>query len=183
MVSSDWKKGNLTIRYENPVLIPFDDENINDINDAMYFYYDVKILSGEKEIKNINCRDFSKVDELVYCIDEIMGLDISKLVLKEDSELKITYSQIKIDDVFDTEYFYKLERYGFSKTKLEDDEIKEWNEYELTIGDFEINSIKENSGNCVLIKHITEEEILLLKKTAKDFCDKAIKNYNKGLIK
>lgn len=194
MGKNEWVRGDLKIRYSHPWITPLYDYRdgeyeverpVRGISDAMYFYYHIDILDGDKKIFSAGTHDFPKVLDLPLFIDTIVGLDMKKdgHVINELSEYgfhrKIRYAQIILEDPFvDVEYSYKIERYDYAVKQSDDHHHKRWTEYVLTISEMGVNS---SHGNAVVIKDVTENELLSLKETAIGFCEYAVSEYNKEL--
>lgn len=192
-----WNKGNLYISFGRPSITPFYDgdneRKLKDMNDVMYFYYDIDILQDKKVLFKTSAYDFPKVLDLPFYIDEIMNFNMENAYLlenfKEDDFFrKVKYHQIVLEDSFgfDVEYFYKIERYDYSVKQPHEDVAKEWSEYIMTIGKMKAcktygGSNREEYGDCVMIKYLTPDDLFRLKQTALDFCDVAIKEHHKML--
>lgn len=186
-----WRKGNLRISYSNPTITPFNKENVADMDDAMYFYYHVHVFHHKTIVFSFDAYDFPKVQDLPACIEYLMTYDMNKAYLLDDVksgdfERQIRYHQTTLDDGFgfDTEYFYKLERYDYKVKQPHDEEPNEWTEYVLTIGSMKQHRDhggmdREDYGETLTVKRITPEELIQLKDTANRFCEEAIRIYNK----
>lgn len=191
-----WKKGNLYISFGQPSITAFpDDKTIQNMEQVMYFYYDIHIMQDTKTLFHQSAYDFPKVQNLHLYIDEITNYDMSKAYLLEDYkhhgfERKVRYHQVILDDSFsfDMEYFYKIERYDYSVKQSHENEPKLWSEYVLTIGAMEVDktyggSNREEYGKTIMIKYLTKEDLQQLKDTTNAFCEEAIRVYNKGVEK
>lgn len=79
MARRTWKKGNLLLSFGNPCITPFEEEKeLYDMKDVCYFYYDLTILHGKKELLSFSTHDFPKVHMLPFYLDEIMNFDMKK---------------------------------------------------------------------------------------------------------
>ena len=186
----------LKITYSNPMITPFyeyikgiedgRDKHVKDINDAMYFYYSIEILNGDKSMFSAWTHDYPKVPDLPLFIEAIMNTDMKKdgHVINELKEggfhRKIQYAQIVLEDPFaDIEYSYKIERYDYAVKQSDEKKHKKWTDYTLTIS--EMGNKKTSFGNAVVIKNITPKELNRLKETAIEFCKQAVIAYNEDL--
>lgn len=194
MSRKTWRKGNLSITFGRPSITSHGDDDfkkVETMKDVMYFYYDVAILHGKKIMLEYDAYDFPKVQNLHLYIDEIMNFDMEKAYLLEDYwrggfNRKVRYHQTILDDSFgfDIEYFYKIERYDYSIKQGTEEDYKNHTEYVLTIGRMETckefgGQNREEYGKCVMIKYLTNEDLLALKKITLDFCEEAIRVHNK----
>lgn len=193
MNKKTWETGNLTLSYENPQLTALSDdiEEIQSMEQVMYFYYDIEIKSKDKKLFSSCTHDFPKVQYLPNLIENALHIKEEDKLLMESVkdggyERVVKYNQFILEDDFglDMEYFYKLERYEYIIKHSPEGEVKKWIEYVLTIGemnasDSAIGSERGDHGNVVMIKNITEKELLSLKNVAEDFCEEAIISYNK----
>ena len=189
-----WKRDTLKIAYSNPMITPFyeyrngiedgREKPVKNISDAMYFYYHVEILNGDKLMFSAWTHDYPKVPYLPLFIEDIMNTDMKKdgHVINELKEgefhRKIQYAQIVLEDPFaDIEYSYKIERYDYAVKQSCEKKHKKWTDYTLTIS--EMGNKKTSFGNAVVIKNITPKELNELKETAIAFCEQAVKEHNK----
>ena len=196
MKEISWKRDTLKIVYSNPMITPFyeyikgiedgRDKPVKDINDAMYFYYSIEILNGDKSMFSAWTHDYPKVPDLPLFIEAIMNTDMKKdgHVINELKEggfhRKIQYAQIVLEDPFaDIEYSYKIERYDYAVKQSDEKKHKKWTDYTLTIS--EMGNKKTSFGNAVVIKNITPKELNRLKETAIEFCKQAVIAYNNDL--
>ncbi|GAB6449911.1 hypothetical protein bcgnr5390_12920 [Bacillus luti] len=185
-----WKKENLYITFGKSSITPFDeDKTVKNMAGVMCFYYDISILQNGKLLFHADAYDFPKVDKLPIWIDHLMCFDMEKAYVLEDitqGEFKrrVKYHQVIMDDLFGIEYFYKLERYDYYVKQSSDEQGNSWSEYVLTIGNMEASkkyggANRESYGKCIVIKHLTNEDLIRLKETAENFCEAAIVKYNK----
>lgn len=191
-----WKRDTLKIAYSNPMITPFyeyrkgiedgRDRPVKDINDAMYFYYNIEIMDGDKSMFSAWTHDYPKVPDLPLFIEAIMNTDMEKdgHVVNELKECgfhrKIQYAQIVLEDPFaDIEYSYKIERYDYAVKQSDEKKHKKWTDYTLTIS--EMGNKKTSFGNAVVIKNISPKELNGLKETAIAFCEQAVNAYNEDL--
>ena len=190
-----WKRDKLKISYSNPMITPFYEYSkgiedgrerpVKNISDAMYFYYHVEILNGDKLMFSAGTHDNPKVQDLPAYIDYIMQFNMKKhgYVIDEVKDecgfhRKIQYAQVTLEDSFvDIEYSYKIERYDYAVKQSDEKKHKKWTSYTLTIS--EMGNKKTNFGSAVVIKDITPKELNELKETAIAFCEQAVKEYNK----
>lgn len=182
-----WRKGSLSISYGKPSITPHGGMAAKTMDDAMYFYYGVSILSGNKVMVEYSAYDFPKVQDLPVYIDDIVNYDMSKAYLLEDFEWngferKRWYHQTLLEDSFqfDMEYYYKFERYDYSVKQSGETVPETWTEYTLTIGGMAVDkkyhgANRENYGQTITIKHLTNEDLLALKHTAEEFCKEALR--------
>lgn len=187
-----WKKDNLYITYGNPCITPHRENLVESMEDVMYFYYNIKILDGKKTLFNASTHDFPKVQNLPIYIDYILDMKEEDMFVYEDYEdngfhRKKLYNFIVLDDSFnmDIEYFYKIERTITYVKQRDSKDFKRYEEFTLTIGQNAPNkegySNGEDFGQSVFIKYLTREDMLNLKRTAREFCKSAIEDYNKEL--
>ena len=162
------------------------DRPVKDINDAMYFYYNIEIMDGDKSMFSAWTHDYPKVPDLPLFIEAIMNTDMKKdgHVINELKEggfhRKIQYAQIVLEDPFaDIEYSYKIERYDYAVKQSDEKKHKKWTDYTLTIS--EMGNKKTSFGNAVVIKNITPKELNGLKETAIAFCKQAVIAYNEDI--
>lgn len=190
-----WKRDTLKIAYSNPMITPFYEYSkgiedgrerpVKNISDAMYFYYHVEILNGDKLMFSAGTHDNPKVQDLPAYIDYIMQFNMKKhgYVIDEVKDecgfhRKIQYAQVTLEDSFvDIEYSYKIERYDYAVKQSDEKKHKKWTGYTLTIS--EMGNKKTNFGSAVVIKDITPKELNELKETAIAFCEQAVKEHNK----
>ena len=194
MSETTWSRDTLKITYSKPMITPFydysKDENgevercVTSIEDAMYFYYHIDILDGDKKMFSAWTHDNPKVQDLPLYIGAIMDFDMKKMgyvfdeVNHDGFHRKIQYAQIILEDCFcDIEYSYKIERYDYAVKQSDEKKHKKWTDYTLTIS--EMGNKKTNFGNGVVIKNITPKELNELKETAIAFCEQAVKEHNK----
>ena len=157
------------------------------ISDAMYFYYHVEILNGDKLMFSAGTHDNPKVQDLPAYIDYIMQFNMKKhgYVIDEVKDecgfhRKIQYAQVTLEDSFvDIEYSYKIERYDYAVKQSDEKKHKKWTGYTLTIS--EMGNKKTNFGSAVVIKDITKKELNELKETAIEFCKQAVIACNNDL--
>lgn len=176
----------LRIVYKEPVITPFDGK-LYSIQDVLYFYYQVDIFKGEEKLFSTNVFDCPLIHQLPDEIDKIIQNNMKDSYMideyrDDDFERRVQYLQYALEDVYTNEYFYKLERYN---TMIREGEIVNyWDEYVLTIGKmdreyrFGRSDKKPEFGQVVMIKNLSENDLLRLKETAISFCDEAIKIYN-----
>ena len=189
-----WERDTLKIAYSNPMITPFYEYSkgiedgrerpVKDINDSMYFYYNIEIMNGDKLMFSAWTHDYPKVPDLPLFIETIMNTDMEKdgHVINELKEggfhRKIQYAQIVLEDPFaDIEYSYKIERYDYAVKQSDEKKHKKWTDYTLTIS--EMGNKKTSFGNAVVIKNIKPKELNGLKETAIAFCKQAVKEHNK----
>ena len=188
-------KDEVKISYGNGRITSFSNDGneiaIKNMSEAMYFYYDIIVLFGNKEVFRADAYDFPKVQDLHLDIDYMIDFDMNKAYLIENTEENgfhriIKYNQIRVEDM-DVEYFYKIERYDYSVKQSGEDMPKLWTEYIITIGIGERNkegfSNRENYGKSIYVSNLSKEDLLRLKKTTLDFCEESIKIHNKCLEK
>ena len=190
-----WTKGDLHITYGNPTIQTFREKIIKDMDEAMYFYYDIDILDDTKILFHADAYDFPKVQNLPNYIDYLVNMKEEDMFVYEDYEdngfhRKKLYNFMTLDDSFnmDMEYFYKIEKQIMYVKQRQDKEFKRYEEYTLTIGncgkDRKLGGDnREPYGKEIFIKYLTKEDILRLKQTALDFCQVAIEDSNKALRK
>lgn len=187
-----WKRESLRITYGNPSIQAFRENIISSMKGVMYFYYDIDIFDGKKQIFHAEAYDFPKVQNLPNYIDHIVNIEEKDMFTYEDYEdngfhRKKLYNFITLDDSFDMdcEYFYKIERMVTYVKQRHEKEHKRYEDYTLTIGKCEPNKRGyddgEPFGKQIFIKYLTKEELLKLKQTAIDFCNVAIDYYNRGM--
>ncbi|WP_336769612.1 hypothetical protein [Bacillus bombysepticus] len=185
-----WKKENLYITFGKSSITPFDeDKPVKDMAGVMYLYYDISILQNGKLLFRADAYDFPKVEKLPFLIDHLMSFDMEKAYLLEDTaqhgfERRIKYHQVVLDDLFEVEYFYKIERYDYYVKQSSEEQGNTWSEYVLTIGNMEVSkkyggANRESYGKCIVIKQLTSEDLIRLKEIAENFCAAAIVKYNK----
>ena len=162
------------------------DRPVKDINDAMYFYYNIEIMDGDKSMFSAWTHDYPKVPDLPLFIEAIMNTDMKKdgHVINELKEggfhRKIRYAQIVLEDPFaDIEYSYKIERYDYAVKQSDEKKHKKWTDYTLTISEME--NKKTSFGNAVVIKNISPKELNELKETAIEFCKQSVIAYNEDI--
>ena len=190
-----WKRDKLKINYSNPMITPFYEYSreekgeverpVNSISDAMYFYYHVEILNGDKLMFSAGTHDNPKVQDLPAYIDYIMQFNMKKhgYVIDEVKDeygfhRKIQYAQVTLEDSFiDIEYSYKIERYDYAVKQSDEKKHKKWTDYTLTIS--EMGNKKTSFGNAVVIKKISPKDLNGLKETAIAFCEQAVIDYSK----
>lgn len=156
---------------------------VKNISDAMYFYYNIEIINGDKLMFSASAYDYPKASDLPRYIDAIMDFDMNKMGYTIDEvshngfHRKIQYAQIILEDPFvDIEYSYKIERYDYAVRQSDEDEHEEWTDYTLTIS--EMGNKKTSFGNAVVVKQISPKELNELKETAIEFCKQAVIEYN-----
>ena len=197
MTETTWKRDTLKINYSNPMITPFYEYSkeekgevekpVKNISDAMYFYYHVEILNGDKLMFSAGTHDNPKVQDLPAYIDYIMQFNMKKhgYVIDEVKDecgfhRKIQYAQVTLEDSFiDIEYSYKIERYDYAVKQSDEKKHKKWTGYTLTIS--EMGNKKTNFGSAVVIKDITKKELNELKETAIEFCKQAVIACNNDL--
>lgn len=192
MSRRSWKKDSLYITYGSPSITPFREVELSSMKDVMYFYYDISILDGKKTIFESSTYEFPKVQNLPAYIDYILNMKEEDMYLYEnledgDFKRKKLYSFVELNDSFnfDMEYFYKIERNITYVKQSHQSDFKRYEEYTLTIGQNEKNKEGydngENFGKSIFIKYLKKEDLERLSKTAQDFCNVAIQEYNKEL--
>jgi len=188
-----WTKGNFHLSYSQPQLTSFrDDEEILSVDDILYFYYDVHLISGTKTRLKMSSYDYPKVHLLPKEIDDILSFDMKKAYLlhdykEEGYERQTRYHQVMIANGLGgiSEYYYKIERYDtWEKTGACDPKEETW--YVLTIGEMEKGKTyggmeREEYGLAMAVYDITTEELEGLKHVAESFCDEAIRLYHDWL--
>lgn len=195
MSRQTWKRDPLLISFSNPVITSFSDtdDNVKSVDDIMYFYYDLHILKGKKVLHKFSAYDFPKVLDLPKCIQHILEFDMDKAyVLSEEMDedmgyyFKEQYAQAILSDMFEQEYFYKIERHDYQRSQENIEGIveqKEWTRYTLTIGQIERDSKSYSSSDfskCIVLHDLTSEELSDLKKTAEQFVEQAIREHNEN---
>lgn len=189
-----WKREYLSITFGKPSIQSFREKIISSMKEVMYFYYDIDILDGKKQIFHAETYDFPKVQNLPQYIDYICNIEEKDMFTYENLEdngfsRRKLYNFITLDDSFnmDCEYFYKIERMITYVKQRNEEEPKRYEEYTLTIGQCAKNkdgySNGESYGKEIFIKYLTREDLLRLKQTAIDFCNVAIEENNKALRK
>lgn len=184
MCKRSWSKGNITISYMNPSIIPFPERELINKNDIMYFYYDVEIYSKEKAIFTTQVYDFPKVQNLSWYIEQILNIKEDDMFVYENYEhkgfkRKVLYSFIELKDSssLDMEYFYKIEKRITYVKQQEEAEYNRIEEYTLIIGQNE--SEEEFYGKSVFLNNLTKMDLISLMNIADEFCKIAIDDYNK----
>ena len=104
------------------------EKKIINMNEVMYFYYDISVLFGNKVVFEASAYDFPKVQNLAEYIDYMIDFDMEKAYLIDNTKVgdfhrTIKYNQIIVDDM-DVEYFYKIERYDYSVRQRQDEDYK-----------------------------------------------------------
>jgi hypothetical protein len=189
-----WKKDGLYITYGNPSIQPFREDLLSSMKGAMYFYYDIDIFDGKKQIFHAEAFDFPKVQNLPNYIDHIVNMEEEEMFVYENFEnngfhRRKLYNFITLEDSFnmDSEYFYKIERMVTYVKQREEEKPKRYEDYTLTIGKCEPNkkgySDGEPYGKQIFFKYLTKYDLLELKQTAIDFCNIAIEYHNRELRK
>ena len=197
MKEVSWTRDKLKIAYSNPMITPFyeysrDEKGeverpVDNISDAMYFYYNINIMNGDKLMFSAGTHDNPKVQGLPTYIDYIMMFNMKKRgyvidEVKDDYGFhrKIQYAQVTLEDSFcDIEYSYKIERYDYAVKQSDEKKHKKWTDYTLTIS--EIGNKKTSFGNAVVVKQISPKELNELKETAIEFCKQAVIAYNEDI--
>lgn len=188
-----WKKGKLHLSYSEPRLTSFrDDEEILSVDDILYFYYEVHVVSGNKTCLKMRAYDYPKVHLLPKEIDDILNFDMQKAYLlhdykEEGYERQTRYHQVMIANGLGriSEYYYKIERYDtWEKSGECEPEEETW--YVLTIGEMEKGKTyggmeREDYGLAMTVYDITTEELKGLKQVAESFCDEAMRLYQISL--
>lgn len=190
-----WKYNDLKIQYSKPRIQAYKDfKLIDSISDAMYFYYTIRIFDGKKMMFEANTYDFPKVNNLGAYIDYILDVNNEDMYLMEDIEnsgfiRQKRYAQAILNDDFniDSEYFYKIERVDTKIKQSYENEFRNYEYYELTIGKSVANKEgydnEQPYGKSVFIKYLTRDDLIKLRETARDFCKYAVQIYNTTLKK
>lgn len=186
MTRRTWRKGDLRITYSDPMITSFaeiegEDRPVESMDNVLYFYYDIKILNKGKTIFETRTHDFPKVQDLPYVIDHLLHADMTKAYVvseieEEDFYRKVSRIEEELDDTFNMEYFYKLERVDYAVRQHDETEQKHHSDYTLTIGQTERN---QSFGPAIVIKDLSKADLLRLKKTALSFCEEAIREHNR----
>ncbi|MDF2879529.1 MAG: hypothetical protein K0R54_86 [Clostridiaceae bacterium] len=185
MIKNKWRKNGFIIVYKNPSIQPFRENLIKSIKDVMYFYYDIDIFFKRNKIFHAEAYDFPKVQNLDKYIDYIVDMNEKDMFVYENIEdngfcRKKLYNFIDLGDIFDIEYFYKIEKIVTYVKQSYENEYKRFEEYTLRIGKCKQN---KSYGKEVFIKNLTKEDIINLKEKAIEFCSLAIQDYNENLKK
>ena len=143
----------LYITYGDAVItpIPYKKGLIDSMEDVMYFYYDIALVDKNKVVFESSAYDFPKVEKLPSCIDYIINMKEDNMFVYEDYKdggfhRKRLYNFITLDDGFDMEYFYKIERWITYVKQSSKEEYKRFEEYILTIGKNERNREGYSNG-------------------------------------
>lgn len=186
MTRRTWRKGDLRITYSNPMITSFaeiegEDRPVETMDNVLYFYYDIAILNKGKTIFESRTHDFPKVQDLPYVIDHLLHADMTKAYVvseieEEDFYRKVMRIEEELDDTFDMEYFYKLERVDYMVRQHDEAEPKHHSDYTLTIGQCERN---QSFGPAIVIKDLVRDDLLRLKQTALSFCEEAIREHHR----
>lgn len=184
-----WNKDSFKLKYSNSSITSFRNRLIKNMDEVMYFYYDIEVLDGENVLFKESVYDCPKVNDLPDYIDFLIDKEESKMFVYEEYERdgfyrKKLYDFVTLEDM-DVEYFYKIERIITYIKQRYDSDIKRYEEFILTIGKHAPNKKGfdngEDFGQSVFIKYLSKEDILSLKYTAIEFCKMAIDNYNNNL--
>lgn len=192
MVIKRWERGNFSIIYKKPKITPYINNLLKSMGDVMYFYYDIEVLSGNKTVFMSRTHDFPKVQILDSYIDSMLNLKEEDMFLYENYESngfhrKTYYTFKAIEDDFDAEmeYFYKIEKTITHVKQRNESKYNRYEEYMLTIGQSE--AIRKgyddggNFGQSIYIKHLSKDDLISIKNTARRFCEDAIEEYNNYL--
>ncbi|PLS19452.1 hypothetical protein CVD28_03280 [Bacillus sp. M6-12] len=178
-----WSIGDASMEFSNGSMQYFKElEPAKDIEDVLYFYYDVLIKIGRRRLK-LSTYDFPKVQNLHLFIQEMINHKTKEEgYLLEDFQdggfsRKIRYHQLELEDTFWIEYFVRLEKYCYEVKQWDEETPNEFTTYKMTIG--EIGN-RSNGESCVawFINDLSEEKLLELAQIAQDFVQYSIEQNN-----
>lgn len=179
-IESVWKTNGMGIRFSDPKLTPFpSSDEINDISDAIYFYYTIQVFDRETVLFETRTHDYPKVNEFPMCIDDVLTFDMSKALLTDeyqDADGLKRYTRIamtSLEDWVEMEYVLRLERHSYFVRPTPTEESLTGMTYTATISD-------HTKGLLVpsyTFSNLGKEDLVRLKQTAEEFCQKALTLY------
>ena len=189
-----WKKGDVYLSFGNPQVTPFSfTGKMKDMSNMLYFYYDVTVLRGTKTLFSHSVHDFPKVQDLPFAIEQLLALDPKSGLCVDDYQeggyiRKIFHNRVLLDDHFEREYYYLLERQDIFHRQDEKMDIEHTTNYSLTIGLRKYLDRKDSTLDLVIdqpvgLHYLNEEDLLRLSRIASSFCEKAIYLHNTTIAK
>lgn len=180
----------LKVSYLYPSITPSTDEEqpINSIDDARYFYYTFEVKKGKKVLFKADVYDNPNVLHMPYLIDLIIGKDTAIIdsIVNGNNTKTVHFARTSLTNFSNQECFCIIEKYIVDRTNNGDTETEEF--YTLTFGEHpnifrDGYSNKHCCSNDISFRWISREELLDFKRLAEEFFLFAVKYHNTELTK
>lgn len=172
----------IKVTYSDPVIVPYNQGVLENVDDIMHFYYALEVKKGNKILFKTRTGDHSIADKMPFIIEDILEAPTALIESAEDEGFSYTqhFARTTIGSPHFVDYYAQiekiiLERVGYDQTVTDE-------HYNLRFG----HSPKRQSGlddahnvsTDIVFHELSRDDLLDFKRTIEEFIKIAIEDYH-----